>query len=134
MAVLAEKASANGDDTDFTYGKIPNDAATWDYNKVQGCLCDEGFTGYDCSLRTCPTGDDPKTTGQHFEQQALTCTADGGFFKLTFRGVSVLLPPPPPLLLCGCRALTPHPHRARRSLACSVLSSARDAPDQVRRL
>ena len=50
-------------------------------------MCDEGYHGYDCSLRSCPRGDDPKTTGQHFEQQTITCTADGGFFKLKFRGV-----------------------------------------------
>ena len=26
---------------------------------MQGCLCDDGWQGYDCSLRTCPYGDDP---------------------------------------------------------------------------
>lgn len=53
-------------------------------------MCDEGYHGYDCSLRSCPRGDDPKTTGQHFEQQTITCTADGGFFKLKFRGEETL--------------------------------------------
>ena len=28
---------------------------------VRGCDCDDGWTAYDCSLRTCPYGDDPLT-------------------------------------------------------------------------
>lgn len=31
----------------------------WDKDKIYGCLCDEGYSGYDCSLRECPVGDDP---------------------------------------------------------------------------
>lgn len=31
---------------------------------VQGCLCDDGYEGHDCSLRTCPYGDDPDTHSQ----------------------------------------------------------------------
>jgi len=42
----------------YTYNYV------WDANKVKGCVCDIRFEGYDCSLRTCPTGDDPLTTGQ----------------------------------------------------------------------
>lgn len=44
------------------YGTDPNNAATWDADRVFGCYCDEGWEGYDCSLRTCPTGEDPLTT------------------------------------------------------------------------
>ncbi len=36
----------------------------WDGAKVQGCVCDAGYEGVDCSLRSCPRGDDPLTTGQ----------------------------------------------------------------------
>jgi hypothetical protein len=64
MALLATKAKTNGVATPFSYGSIPNDPFTWDFDKAQGCLCDPGFFGYDCSLRSCPTGDDPETPQQ----------------------------------------------------------------------
>jgi len=47
--------------TAFTYD-------LWDKDKNQGCVCDAGFTGYDCSLRQCPRGDDPMT---HTQQDCL---------------------------------------------------------------
>jgi hypothetical protein len=75
----------NGEDTSFTYGMDPNFARTWDGNRVHGCLCDHGYTGYDCLLKTCPTGDDPFTYDQHVEVQLLTCTATEGKFRLSFR-------------------------------------------------
>merc|ERR1711871_1887400 len=31
----------------------------WDANKIKGCVCDDGFSGHDCSLRKCPGGHDP---------------------------------------------------------------------------
>jgi len=31
----------------------------WDGDKIQGCVCDPGYQGYDCSERQCPRGDDP---------------------------------------------------------------------------
>merc|ERR1711871_466118 len=31
----------------------------WDADKVAGCVCDDGFTGYDCSSMKCPVGADP---------------------------------------------------------------------------
>jgi hypothetical protein len=33
----------------------------WDADKIYGCVCDEGFEGHDCSLKSCPKGDDPLT-------------------------------------------------------------------------
>lgn len=64
------------------------DYSLWDADKVFGCACDAGFSGYDCSQRTCPYGDDPLTTGQSDEVQTLFCKCDGcsGTFSLTFRG------------------------------------------------
>merc|ERR1719199_2210776 len=52
------------------------DTTTWDENKIYGCVCDSSWIvglasgetqqpewfGPDCSLRRCPTGDDPYTT------------------------------------------------------------------------
>ena len=53
MAQLAEVANDNGDETSYTYGATNREPLTWDYNKVFGCHCDEGWHGYDCALRTC---------------------------------------------------------------------------------
>ena len=32
--------------------------ALWDASSIYGCACDEGFTGYDCSERSCISGYD----------------------------------------------------------------------------
>merc|ERR1711871_833065 len=58
----------------------------WDADKIHGCVCDEGYEGYDCSLRVCPKGDDPLTSGQSNEIQLIACNANAnsGSFTLTF--------------------------------------------------
>lgn len=71
----------------YTYGAVPNKRQTWDFNKVQGCWCDAGYEGYDCSLMTCPTGEDPRTVGNTFETQTLTCVGTQGKFSLGFRNL-----------------------------------------------
>lgn len=43
-----------GVDSAFTYD-------LWDKDKNQACVCDAGWSGFDCSLRECPRGDDPMT-------------------------------------------------------------------------
>ena len=61
----------------------------WDADKIYGCLCDDGFEGYDCSKKACATGDDPLTTGQVDEVQIIDClceTTCSGSFTVTFRG------------------------------------------------
>ncbi|ETV93621.1 hypothetical protein, variant [Aphanomyces invadans] len=97
MQQLAKSAATNGELLGITYGTTPNVAATWDFNKIQGCDCGQhyymgpsvgqldDFTAYDCSARSCPYGADPYETGKVDEQQTITCTADGGSFTLTFR-------------------------------------------------
>lgn len=35
----------------------------WDGSKHQSCICDPGYTGYDCTAKVCPRGDDPLTQG-----------------------------------------------------------------------
>lgn len=58
----------------YTYGE-PASLATWDADKIYGCVCDSSWTvgldtgetqaptwfGADCSLKHCPSGDDPMT-------------------------------------------------------------------------
>ena len=65
----------------------------WDANKIYGCNCDSKYHGVDCSLRYCPTGDDPLTGTtqistlnpmQFNEIQRITCKADAGTFTLSF--------------------------------------------------
>lgn len=67
-------------------GQIYSYDEVWDADKNFGCLCDEGFHGYDCSLRHCPVGDDPMTVSQVDEKQLLRCSSSGGFFTVTFKG------------------------------------------------
>jgi hypothetical protein len=90
MAQLAEAARTNGDPTAFAYGDVPNAVGQWDHDMVQGCLCDAGYSGHDCGLRTCPLGDDPDTAGQVNAVQTLTCldTDASGTLGFSFRGAS----------------------------------------------
>jgi len=92
MAHLAEFNRVNGVLTPFLYGEDPNDNLRWDGTSAHGCICDPGFTGYDCSQRQCPRGDDPMTGGtrtytQHDEKRNFKCTyiSGGGVFSFTFR-------------------------------------------------
>jgi hypothetical protein len=91
MAKLAEHNRVNGVLTPFTYGSNPNNALTWDHDQVFGCLCSDGWEGYDCGKQSCPKGDDPHTQHQQNEIQQLTCTDsnDAGSFQLSFRGEAV---------------------------------------------
>jgi len=45
--------------TDVAHGHLYQ---LWDAGKIQGCKCDLGFDGPDCSHRISPHGDDPLTT------------------------------------------------------------------------
>jgi hypothetical protein len=96
MATLAEAAIVNGDAADFTYGATPNKPQTWDAHMIYGCLCDALWTGYDCSLRVCPFGDNPSTRSQVDEIQRITCqddTMDGNIvFSFRQQNTEPLLP------------------------------------------
>lgn len=99
MRDLALYGDVNGVVQDYTYGATPNDEATWDFDVIYGCLCDEGFEGPDCSQRSCPTGDNPDSEGvpeiqtvtcQHLKNRNNTVTSDMEYdptvsFTLTFR-------------------------------------------------
>jgi len=49
-----DKISEHGEGTAHGYSQ-------WDQSKIQGCKCDVGYDGPDCSARLCPRGDDPLT-------------------------------------------------------------------------
>lgn len=76
MNTLAKRAKVNGvyPSTLHSYGNTPNTPSTWDAYKIQGCLCDSGYSGYDCSDRTCPSGDNPDTLQQVDEIQLIVCS------------------------------------------------------------
>ena len=59
MRELALLHEDNGGLAPLTYGSDPNAAITWDADRIFGCHCDEGYEGYDCSLRSCALGIDP---------------------------------------------------------------------------
>lgn len=69
----------------ISYGLDTNSPYTWDAQRIHGCLCDPGYTGFDCSLRLCPQGDDPGTYEDHSEVQLYRCIASDGNFTLSFR-------------------------------------------------
>ncbi|KAG7399925.1 hypothetical protein PHYBOEH_007611 [Phytophthora boehmeriae] len=51
----------------------------WDQEKIMGCVCDANYEGHDCSLRTCPKGDDPLTSGQYEMWQAIVLNPGSAF-------------------------------------------------------
>lgn len=63
---------------------------TWDFDKINGCQCDSGFGGPDCSLKTCPRGDDPLTTGQLNEVQLVQCQTSYAQQTLSLRSDAAL--------------------------------------------
>ena len=95
MSHMGEFNKVNGVLTPFEYGDDPNDKLHWDGKSMHACMCDAGFTGYDCADRTCPYGDDPMTGAtrlytQKNEVRHLKCTftSTGGTFTLTFRSAT----------------------------------------------
>lgn len=57
METLANSGKVNGNPVQYSYGRNPNDPLAWDFDQMQGCLCSQGWEGYDCSLKSCPRGD-----------------------------------------------------------------------------
>jgi hypothetical protein len=86
--------TAQDDPLEVSYGENPNKPATWDAKMVNGCNCDGGWTGYDCSLRTCLKGYDITLLESDAslvpEVQGLRCELRqpraGTTFRLAFRG------------------------------------------------
>ncbi|KAL4118496.1 hypothetical protein PRIC2_010821 [Phytophthora ramorum] len=76
----------------YAVGTEPLYDTAWDATMIYGCKCRKGYHGYDCSLKSCPRGDDPLTTGQKNEMQIVQCTATGGSFYLFYNGQGASIP------------------------------------------
>jgi hypothetical protein len=66
----------------------PNDEY-WDQDRTQSCVCDRGFSGYDCSQRICPFGDDPTTacsenSAADYQMVQIAISDNSTFFTLQF--------------------------------------------------
>jgi hypothetical protein len=80
-ATLLDKGSEGLQPASYYYSYADN----WDANMIYGCTCDAGFTGPDCSVWECPSGDDPMTTGQSDDIQLIRCDlAPGSYTSNTF--------------------------------------------------
>lgn len=60
----------------------------WDADSIQGCVCDLGYAGYDCSERRCPEGRDPLASGTvRYEAFTLVCGGQSGSFNIEVLGM-----------------------------------------------
>jgi len=50
----------------------------WEADMIQGCICEPGWSGHDCSKRECPWGPDPRVTSAKDEIQVIDCLCQGG--------------------------------------------------------
>lgn len=64
----------------------------WDSNIFYGCVCDFGYSGYDCSQKHCPSGIDPRVYDDSLAYDKVTFVCDclenicSGRFKLRYTG------------------------------------------------
>ena len=63
----------------------------WDAALTYGCVCDAGFSGYDCSRKNCDYGNDPRDTIYNNETVSVVCRclggSCGGKFRFRFMGL-----------------------------------------------
>jgi len=64
-----------------SYGATPHDPMVWDHDQIMGCVCDEGWKGYNCAYRECPRGDHVRSDGS--VEYAMECSGNGDCDSLT---------------------------------------------------
>jgi hypothetical protein len=98
----------------LTYTRPPVNYNNWDADRIMGCVCDYGYTGYDCSLKQCPKGIDPSVDTapySKYETHIIMCQANSGYFALQVLGqYSELIPydADPQLLRMTLQSLLPY--------------------------
>lgn len=75
--------------SDYSSLNGPNDEY-WDQSRTQSCNCDRGYSGYDCSQRICPFGDDPTTacsenSAADYQMVQVAVTDNSTYFTLQFK-------------------------------------------------
>lgn len=74
-----------------SYGDVINATLPWEHDKIFGCVCDSSWEvglkwgqtqttewfGPDCSLRHCPSGNDPRTAANETDCFNITMNTDG---------------------------------------------------------
>jgi len=60
-ALSRQAVGSRGGSLLFAGVREPFDYSLWDADKHQMCVCDAGFSGIDCSQRSCPRSNDPLT-------------------------------------------------------------------------
>lgn len=93
-------------DVSGTWSYMKNNDQFWDQEMTQQCSCDRGFTGYDCSDRVCPFGDDPTTEcGENSadDYQMVSVLSSGSdYFTLTFKDMFGGTFETRPISVAGC--------------------------------
>lgn len=65
----------------------PVNYMNWDADKIQGCLCDRGYSGYHCFYPSCLQGPDPlQSQFDKSEIITLQCQANQGYFVMKVMG------------------------------------------------
>jgi hypothetical protein len=101
---LAAAAAAGYSAVSASLPRPASQYRAWDAERVFGCVCDEGWSGPDCTVQLCPQGPDPLATALP-EVQSVTCTCgEGG--DCSSGGFSVSYGPRTALVLAAARATT----------------------------
>ena len=72
----------------YNFVRPPITYTNWDAEKLQGCFCDSGWEGHDCSYKSCPKGVDPTENSAYHSKATfvLECKATGGYFSMLVMG------------------------------------------------
>ncbi len=74
---VCKSISAAASEYDGYFTKHATTYNLWDGDLIHGCFCDPGYSGYDCSQRTCDVGVDPRLATSPSEVVTLVCDCTG---------------------------------------------------------